>query len=121
MKGIFARMEDLAGHVREFVYTQVDLLKLCAAEKISSLLATLIAGRIVAIVFVFFLVFSSIAGAYVLSSWIGVTYSGFLIVAGIYLLTGFVIWIKKERLIRRPVMKSIIKLLFNTQKSHNGD
>ena len=112
MKRMFSKIEELAGHLKEYINTQIDLAKLTAAEKISSVLAGIIAGAIAAMVFIFVLVFGSLATAYALSAWIGTGYAGFLIVAGFYLLLGIVVWLARERLIRVPIMKNIIRELF---------
>ena len=105
-------MEELVGHVKDYINTQIGLAKLTAAEKISSILAGIIAGVIAAMVLIFVLVFGSLATAYALSAWIGVGYAGFLIVAGFYLLLGIIVWLTRERLIRVPIMKVIIRELF---------
>src|SRR5687768_3180151 len=115
MKGILSKIEELVGHVNDYINTQIDLAKLTAAEKISSVLAGIIAGAIAAMVFVFFLVFGSLATAYALSAWIGIGYAGFLIVAGFYLLLGIIVWLSRERLIRVPIMKGIIRELFKNK------
>lgn len=121
MKGIFSKIEELAGNAKEYINTQIDLIKLTAAEKISSVLAGFIAGAIVAMVFIFVLVFGGIAAAYALSAWIGFPYAGFLIVAGFYLLLGIIIWMTKERVIRIPIMKSIIRELFKNKHPDQDD
>jgi hypothetical protein len=46
-----------------------------------------------------------------LSDWIGKPYSGFLIVAGFYLILGIIVWITRGKFIRYPVMNAIIKQL----------
>lgn len=111
-------IRGLAATIKEYVSTRVDAVKLNAAEKISLVISNLVAGAIVAVVFLFFLVFVSIAGALVLSDWIGKPYSGFFIMSGIYLLAGLITWAFRERLIRIPVMNNIILQLF---KSETGD
>ncbi len=114
-------LHGLAAAAKEYVNTRVDSMKLSAAEKTSLIISDLVAGAIVAVVFLFVLVFASIAGAMALSSWIGKPWSGFLIVAGIYLLIGIVIWTGKERMIRIPVMNKIIHQLFKNDEADEED
>lgn len=114
MKKIFHKLEGLLGYAKEYINTQIDVLKLTAAEKISFVLAGIIAGAIAALVFILVIVFGSFAAAYALSEWIGLSYAGFLIVAVIYLLIGIIVWATKDRLIRIPIMNSIIRQLFKT-------
>lgn len=68
MSEIFTKVENLATHVREYVNTKIDTVKLNAADKSSGILSNLIAAVIVSIVFLFFIVFASIAAAQVLSA-----------------------------------------------------
>lgn len=114
-------IRNLATTVKEYVNIRVDVIKLSAAEKTSLVISNLVAGAIVAVVFLFFLVFASIAGALALSAWTGKPYSGFLIVAGIYLVAGLIVWRSKERLIRVPVMNNIIHQLFKHEITDEED
>jgi uncharacterized membrane protein YqjE len=111
MKDTFEKLEGLTDHVKEYVNTRVELTKLRIAEKTSLIIGDLIAIGIVVLLFLFVLMFGSIAGAWALSDWIGKPYSGFLIVAGIYLLLGIIVWIARGKFIRFPVMNAIIKKL----------
>lgn len=113
MEKAFAKMEELTDSVKEYVNTRVESVKLSVAEKSSALVANLVAGMLVAAVFLFFLIFAGIALALVLGEWTGKMWAGFLIVAGIYLLIGIIVWIAREKIIRLPVMNAMIKQLFS--------
>lgn len=113
MEKVFAKMEELTDSVKEYVNTRVESVKLSVAEKSSALVANLVAGMLVAAVFLFFLIFAGIALALVLGEWTGKMWAGFLIVAGIYLLIGIIVWIAREKIIRLPVMNAMIKQLFS--------
>jgi len=112
MESTFAKVEELADHVKDYVQTKIASAKLNAAAKTSKLFSNLIAGFIVAGVFLIFVIFGSMAAALALSAWLGKMYAGFLIVAGIYLLAGIVVWGSRERLLRIPIMNSMINQLF---------
>jgi hypothetical protein len=111
MKDTLEKLEGLTDHVKDYVNTRVELTKLRIAEKTSLILGDLIAIGIVAMFFLFVLLFGSIAGAWALSDWIGKPYSGFLIVAGFYLLLGIIVWLARGKFIRFPIMNAIIKKL----------
>ena len=113
MEKVFAKMEELTDSVKEYVNTRVESVKLYVSEKSSALVANLVAGMLVAAVFLFFLIFAGIALALVLGEWTGKLWAGFLIVAGIYLLFGIIVWIAREKIIRLPVMNAMIKQLFS--------
>jgi hypothetical protein len=121
MKRIFHKIEELANHIKDYLNLQIDVLKLTAAAKISFVLAGIIAGAIAAMVFVLVIVFGSFAAAYALSGWIGLSYAGFLIVAMIYLFIGIIVWLTKDRLIRIPIMNSIIRQLFKRKPEDAKD
>jgi hypothetical protein len=108
---MFEKVEELTDHLKEYVNTRVELAKLQLAEKASLVISDLIAFCIVAILFLLVLVFGSIAGAWALSSWIGKPYSGFLIVAGLYLLLAIIVWAFRSRFIRLPLMNALIRQL----------
>jgi len=111
MNDTFEKIEGITEHVRDYIATRIEVVKLEIAEKTSLVMGNLIAGAVVALLFLFVIVFGSLAGAWALSDWIGKRYSGFLIVAGFYLLLAIIIWFARARLIRFPVMNAIIKLL----------
>jgi hypothetical protein len=119
MSNSFEKWEGLTDHVKEYVNTTIELAKLQIAEKTSKVVSQVIAVTIVALLFLLFLIFGSIAGAWALSNWIGKPYSGFLIVAGIYLLLGIIIWVGRGRLLRFPIMNAIIRQLQN--KDDDGE
>ena len=116
MDTAFAKVEDLASSVKEYVDTRIDAVKLNAAEKSSGVIANVIAGIVVAVVFLFFIGLASTSLAYGLGEWIGKTWVGFLIVAGLYLLIGIIVWAGRGKLIRLPVMNAMIQQLFTSDE-----
>lgn len=112
MEKAFAKVEELADTIKEYVNTRIEAVKLNAAEKSSAVIANVVAGLIVAAVFMLFVLFSSIALAIGLGHWIGKPWAGFLIVAGLYLLIGIIVWTARVKIIQLPVMNALIKQLF---------
>jgi uncharacterized membrane protein YqjE len=121
MNDTFEKIEGLTDHVREYVHTRVELAKLEIAEKISLVIGNLIAMMVVMVLFLFVLVFGSIAGAWALSEWLDNAWAGFLIVAGFYCLLAIIIWFARGRLIRFPVMNAIIRQLSKKDKDDKDD
>ena len=115
MEKTFAKVEELADTVKEYVNNRIESAKLTVAEKGSAVVAVLIAGLIIAAIFTFFIVFAGVAFALLLGGWMGKTWAGFLIVAGLYLLLGIVIWAARDKLIRQPIMNALIKQLFGQE------
>jgi energy-coupling factor transporter transmembrane protein EcfT len=112
MKDTFARVEEMTAHVKEYVNNRMASVKLNAAEKSSRLIANVIALVIVLIVFALFIVFAGIALAFAFARLTGEFYWGFLIVAGIYLLLGILVWLMKEKIIQLPIMNTMLQQLF---------
>jgi len=116
MNDTIDKIEGLTEHVKEFVNTRVELAKLRIAEKTSLVIGNIIAVGVVAVLFLFVIVFGSFAGAWALGDWIGKRYAGFLIVAGFYLLVAIIVWFARQRIIRFPVMNAIIKQLHKDEE-----
>ncbi len=114
MESAFAKVEELAGNIKEYVNTRIESVKLSTAEKSSAVIANLIGGFIVAVVFLFFIIFASTALAVGLGEWLNNTWLGFLIVGFLYLLTGIGVWAARGKIIRMPIMNALIQQLFTT-------
>ena len=112
MKDTFARVEEMTAHVKEYVNNRMASVKLSAAEKSSKLIANVIALVVVLVVFALFIVFAGIALAFAFARLTGEFYWGFLIVAGIYLLLGILVWQVKEKIIQLPIMNTMLQQLF---------
>lgn len=116
MESLFSRLEQLAMHIKEYAQNRIASVKLSAAEKFSKLISSIFAAAVVAVIFFMFLVFAGIAAAYALAEWTGKLYWGFLLVSGIYLVLGIVVWVAKEKLIRLPVMNALLQQLFKEEE-----
>lgn len=116
MEKAFARVEELADTIKDYVNTRIESVKLNAAEKTSAVIANVLAGIVVALVFFFFIIFASIALSFGLGEWIGKTWAGFLIVAFLYLLMGIIVWAARGKIIRMPIMNALIQQLFKNEE-----
>jgi hypothetical protein len=101
------------------VNTKIAQAKFGVAEKASDMLSMFIAKTLIAIIFFFFVLFVSQALAYFIGGIFGKTWLGFLLVGGFYLLAAIVIWIAREKMIRLPIMNSIINRLFNNENAQD--
>jgi hypothetical protein len=116
MSDEFNRIESLLGQAKEYVNTRIAQFKLSVAEKISKIMATVIAGLAAALVFFLFLVFAGVAAAIALGQWTGYMWLGFLIIAVVYLLLAIIVWTAKDRLLALPIMNAIIGSLFDEEE-----
>jgi len=111
MEETFDRVEDLADSLKEYVELRVEELRIKVAEQSSGLIANLVAKIMVMLAFSLALVFASIALGYALGAMWGKMWLGFLVVCGVYLFLGWAVWSLKEKLIRIPMMNSILQHL----------
>jgi hypothetical protein len=108
----FNKVESLFDKFKAYGSTRLSQAKLSVAEKGSKLGAGLIAMLMISLVFFLFLVLLSIAAAIAIGQWLSNMWLGFLIVAGLVLLGGFILWMAKDRLLRIPIMNKLIEALF---------
>jgi Putative Actinobacterial Holin-X, holin superfamily III len=117
MEKLFTKAEDLADSIKEYINLRIASIKLSTAEKTATVVANIIAGSVAAMVMLLFVVFASVALAIGLGIWLGNSWVGFLIVAGLYLLFGIIVWAARGKLIKLPVMNALIQQLF----THNDN
>lgn len=115
MESDFNNAENFVDQVKEYVNTRLAQLKLSFAEKTSKVVAVVIAIVMSALVFFLFLVLICIAAAVAIGQWLENPWLGFLLVGAVVMLAGFIIWISKDWLIRRPIMNALIKAMFDKE------
>ena len=106
------KTEALIYHVSTCASTNYELIKLEAAERSSTIGSGLISALLVGFVGVLFIFFGSLALGFYLSTIIGNAYSGFLIVAGIYLFFVTLLLLARKKLIEEPLRDNIIRKMF---------
>ncbi len=119
MQEEFKKIEEAADHIRQYINTRIDSVKLSAAEKASDIISVFIAKAIVIVIFFFAILFAGDAAAYFIGGYLGKTWLGFLVVAGVCLLAALIIWMAKERLLRIPIMNAIVSRLFMNETKDN--
>ena len=112
----YSNSETFVEQVKEYVNTRIAQLKLSFAEKTSKVMSVMIAVVISALVFFLFLVLISIAGAMAIGQWLESPWLGFVIVGGVILVVGLVLWVSKDRLIGKPIMNALIKVIFDKEE-----
>jgi hypothetical protein len=109
----FDNAENFVDQVKEYLNTRLAQLKLSFAEKTSKVVAILIASVVSALLFFLFLVLLSVAGAIAVGQWLNNYWLGFIIIAGVILLAGFILWLSRDGWLRRPIMNALIKVMFD--------
>ena len=101
--------EELLETIKDYAATRYDLTRLKLVDKSSQLLASLISSVAIIIVMCFFLFFLSYAVAGYLSIAIGSPFSGFLIVGGVYLILGLLLYYLRNRHLELPLSNHFVK------------
>lgn len=118
----FEQAQEMISHLKRYVNNKISQVKLTTAEKASEMISVFIAKIMVAILLLFFILFSSVAAAIAIGEYFGKSWLGFLFVASLYFIAGWVIWLGREKLIRLPIMNAIIARLFiNETKADEKD
>jgi len=115
------KIEDLTGHVKEYVQVRISETRLILAERTAKVISQLVADATVLLVFAIAGLFAGIAAAFALGRWLNNTALGFLLVAGFFLVSATLIRLVKQRLIRVPVMNEIIYQLFQNDDNDEED
>src|SRR5690606_266434 len=95
-------VEELFIKLKEYGDTRLDLLKLKGINKVSKLLSSLITSVILLLLFILVVICLTVALSLYLGEVLGGSYFGFLIVAGIYIIIGLVLFLSKTKLIKTP-------------------
>lgn len=121
MEKIFAKTEEIAEQIKELLHVKLDSVKLTVAEKSSKVASNIISAIIAALAVILFIIFFSVALAYLLGEALNNTWAGFLIVSGVYLLVAILIRLIRERVIRIPIMNSILSQFFKKEEVDEED
>jgi len=106
-------IESLIDKAKNYAETRIDLFKLKAIDKSSSLLALLISMFIVILTCFIVFVFLNIGLALLIGEWLGSAYYGFFIIAAIYLIAGLVLFSLRDKLLKTPIADTMIKKLWD--------
>ncbi|NDE10453.1 MAG: hypothetical protein EBZ95_07795 [Chitinophagia bacterium] len=109
----FRKAEELAIHIKEYIQTEIELIKLNFAEKLSKILSNFLAIIILIWILLLSILFASISLTFFIGEKIGKMSVGFFIVSLIYLLIAMVSWYLRERFIRIPILNGILRQLFD--------
>ena len=113
--------EESKKKIEEYVQDRLLLLKLEAVEKTSRLIATMVAGLLIATFGFLIIIFISIMIAYLLGELIHHVFWGFGIVAALYIiLLGLIIFYRKT-LIEKRVINMVIDIFFEKNNDGQGE
>jgi ABC-type multidrug transport system permease subunit len=109
------KIEEIIVNLKRYTTSTIEIVKLEAVERTSSIVANFISGLIIGLVAILFAFFLSMGICLYLSELLDNTYWGFGIVAGAYLLLGIVLTIGRKKLLNKPIRDKFIHELFQEQ------
>ena len=109
-------VEVLLERGQDYVKTSVQLFKFRATDKVAEIASKLASGFVILILFLFLFINLNIGIALFIGDLLGRNWLGFLIVSGFYGCAGVIVYIFRDRWIKRPVSNSVIKQLLKEEK-----
>lgn len=111
----FKKIEKLTNDLKDYLDTNIQLLKLEALANVSAAGSGIISAIIIGVVGFLFLLFFSLAGADLLSMYFESKLIGLSLVAGFYLVLGLILFLARKKLFLRPFRDMITKLIFKSK------
>jgi hypothetical protein len=93
--------------------TSVDLIKLKTVDKVADGTSSLVAWTAVVIALILFFITLNFGVALWLGKLMGESYLGFFTVAAFYGLAGFILFVFKDKWIKKPLNNSMINQMLN--------
>ena len=112
MENTTGSIESFIEKIKNYVETNVKLLKLKAIDKSSTFVSIIIDYLIAFLVFGIFIILLNIGLALLIGEWLGEAYYGFFIMAVLNLLVGLLL-IKNTKWIKTPLANTMIKKLLD--------
>lgn len=107
------QVEALFEEFKDYVSLRLQITQLKYSSKTSLVTSSLLTYMLISMVVFFFVLVLTIGIALWIGNLLGEWYLGFLIMAGIYLMLGLVIFTFRNRWIRIPLNNLIIKEIFD--------
>ena len=104
----YEKLEELTGNLKQYANTNIELAKLEVAERTSVLAGSAVSWLAIGLFGLLCFFFVSLGLCFYISACIGDTFSGFFIVAGVYLLLAAVLYVFRRALIERPLQSKVI-------------
>ena len=111
MEQVFAKAEELSGHIKEYIALEIEDMKLVAVQKGSKIIGNIAAMVVAGVMGLFFIIFGGIALGLYIGECVQSLPFGFLLVAVGFMLIGLIVWLTRRSLIQVPVMNNMIKQL----------
>lgn len=106
-------IENLYRNAGEYVKDKSELIKLKLIDKSTAVVSSILDKIILIFIIAVFLVLLTIALALLIGFWLGHSFYGFFIMAAFYGIVGFIIHSSRDKIIKAPILNSIIHHFLN--------
>ncbi len=106
---------------QDYLHQRMTLIKLQVIEKVSSLLASIVAGVLIALLGFFILLSLSIMGGFYFAELTGSNYIGFGIMTGVYVVLLLIVFALRKKVIGKSIINSVIKSMLDKTPEHDAD
>ena len=107
------QIESLIASAGDYIETKTELWKLKITDKTSETASSLLCYMSIIIAAGMFLLILSVGFALLLGEWLGKSYYGFFIIAGIYGIAGLFLYIFRDTWIKTPLNNIFIRKILN--------
>ena len=105
------KIEGLSDSVKQYVQLNYEIIKLEATSKTSEIGSSVFATLILGMAFSLFALALTMGAGFYLSTLLGDTFSGFAIIAGLYLIISIILLVGRNKLLEKPLRDRIGKRL----------
>lgn len=112
-----SRIDELSGHIREYIETRIDIVKLDAADTTASAASSMVSWIAVLLVSLLVIMLLTIGGAIAIGMLIDNMAGGFFVMAGAYSIIILILYLFRESWIRKPVLNAIIKNIYDDEEN----
>ncbi len=105
--------DELVNKADAYAKTSIELIKLKTVDKVADGTSSLVAWAAVIIALILFFIILNFGVAYWLGTLMGQLYLGFFVVAGFYALVASVLFIFRNKWIKKPLNDSMINNMLN--------
>lgn len=110
-------LEELTDHLKDYIQTNIDIVRLDASGRLAKLSSTVISSVVIGFIINLFIICISIGAGFYFGTLLGNTFTGFFIVAGIYLLLFLILYFYRKKLLINPIRNAIVGTLLEEDKS----
>lgn len=106
-----APVEVLVERTQAYIKSSIQLFKLKATDKLAEIVSNIASSFVIVVIVALFCVNLNIAIALLLGDLLGKAWLGFVLVSGFYAFAGIIIYLLRDKWIKKPLRNSIIEQL----------